>query len=278
MFLPRRSHAARGGALTFDATVALLLTYEERLRRREHEGDRLALAETAEEMARIAVEQDREDTAGFLKAAAVNENLPDAQVERMLPLLHESVHHKVASDAESRFPDLVTRLLVRWWEGSGRTDRRAARAALAHAEATLATLAGDSPRLVPALPTIGILLQHRYAEETGSLADLRQAAVCFRRITELSAPDSADHRDAAAHLMACRLASPRSGPVLDLVHPGDFDEPDPRADPTEVLAPPGPAGRVLGRTLPEIAPPGVDILLNPGDRAQFRLPAEGLRR
>ncbi|UTP28090.1 CHAT domain-containing protein [Streptomyces rapamycinicus] len=165
-----------------------------------------------------------------------NENLPDAQVERMLPLLHESVRHKVASDAGPRLPALVTSLLVRWWEGSGRTDRRAARAALAHAEAEHATLTEDSPRLVPALHTIGILLQHRYAEETGSSADLRQAAVCFRRITELSAPDSPDHRDAAAHLMACRLASPGDGPVLDLVHPDDFDEPDPQAGPTEVMA------------------------------------------
>ncbi|RFC77346.1 CHAT domain-containing protein [Streptomyces sp. AcE210] len=282
--------ATRGGALNFDASVALLFTYEERLRRREHEGDRLALAESAEETARIAVEQDREDAASFLKTAAAhflavadhpgegegyarkaldlaaealsrcepgsddhhlysfdwaltalmclskNENLPDIQVERMLPLLHESVHHKVASDADSHFPELVTRSLVLWWEGSGRTDRRAARAALAHAEVALATLNEDSLRLVPALHTIGILLQHRYAEETGSLADLRQAAVCFQRITELSAQDSPDHRDAAAHLMVCRLASPGEGPVLDLVHPDDFDEPDPQADPTEVMA------------------------------------------
>ncbi|MER8161131.1 CHAT domain-containing protein [Streptomyces sp. NPDC094472] len=280
--------ATRGGTLNFDTTVALLFTYQERLRRREHEGDRLAVAEIAEETARIAVEQDREDAAGFLKTAAVhfldladhpgggyarkaldlaadalarcepgsddhhlysfdwaltalmclskNENLPEEQVERMLPLLHESVRHKGASDAGSRLPELVTPLLVRWWEGSGRTDRRAARAALAHAEAELATLTEDSPRQVPTLHTIGILLQHRYAEETGSVADLRQAAVCFRRITELSAQDSPDHRDAAAHLMACRLASPGDGPVLDLVHPDDFDEPDPQAGPAEVMA------------------------------------------
>ncbi|MFF4509160.1 CHAT domain-containing protein [Streptomyces sp. NPDC001401] len=279
--------ATRGGALNFDATVALFHTYEERLRRREHEGDRLALAETAEEAARIAVEQDREDTAGVLKSAAAhflaladhpdggyarkaldlaadalarcepgsddhqlysfdwaltalmclsrNENLPDAQVERMLPLLHEDVRQRVASDAGSRFPEFVTSVLVEWWEGSGRTDRRAARAALVHAEAELATLTEDSPRLVPALHTIGILLQHRYVEETGSLADLRQAAVYFRRITEISAPDSPDHRDAAAHLMACRIASPGGGPVLDLVHPDDFDEPDPQASPAEVV-------------------------------------------
>ncbi|WP_318214067.1 CHAT domain-containing protein [Streptomyces sp. SCL15-6] len=284
----RESGATRDGTLSFYVTVALLFTYEERLRRREDEGDRLALAETAEEAARIAVEQGREDAAGFLKTAAVhflaladhpgggyarkaldlaadalarcepgthdhlpysfdwaltalmclskNEDLPDAQVERMLPLLHESVHHKVASDDDSRFPELVTSLLLRWWEEGGRTDRRAARAALAHAEAELATLTEDSPRLVPALHTAGILLQHRYAEETGSPADLHQAAVCFRRITELSPPDSPDHRDAAAHLMTCRLASPGDGPVLDLVHPDDFDEPDPRAGPTEVMA------------------------------------------
>ncbi|UTP28091.1 hypothetical protein [Streptomyces rapamycinicus] len=62
--------ATRTGALDFDATVALLFTYEERLRRREDEGDRLALAETAEETARIAVERDREDAAVFLKTAA----------------------------------------------------------------------------------------------------------------------------------------------------------------------------------------------------------------
>lgn len=280
--------AARGGALNFDATVALLFTYEERLRRREHEGDRLALAETAEETARIAVEQDREDAAGFLKTAAAhflalagrlgggyarkaldlaadalarcepesddhrpysfdwaltallclskNEDLSAAQVERMLPLLRESVRHRVSSDADSRFPELVTSLLVQWWEGGGRTDRRAARAALAHAEAELAMLTEDSARLVPVLHTAGILLQDRYAEETGSSADLRQAAVCFRRITELSPPDSPDHRDAAAHLMTCRLASPGEGPVLGLVHPDDFEEPDPRAGPTEVLA------------------------------------------
>ncbi|MEU1664000.1 type VII secretion system-associated protein [Streptomyces sparsogenes] len=42
--------------------------------------------------------------------------------------------------------------------------------------------------------------------------------------------------------------------------------------------PPARWERVLGRTLPEIAPAGVDILLNPGDRAQFRLLSEGLRR
>ncbi|MFD0071691.1 type VII secretion system-associated protein [Streptomyces sp. NPDC127166] len=41
--------------------------------------------------------------------------------------------------------------------------------------------------------------------------------------------------------------------------------------------PPARWERVLGRTLPEIAPRGVDILLNPGDRAQFRLLVEGLR-
>ncbi|MEV5375885.1 CHAT domain-containing protein [Streptomyces nondiastaticus] len=286
----------RGGARNFDVIVALLFTYEERLGRREHEGDHLAVAEIAEETARIAVEQGREDAARLLKTAAArflaladhpregegeeyarkaldlaadacahcepgsddhrlysfdwaltalmclskNENLPDAQIERMLPLLHESVHHEVASDAGSRsdshLPELVTQLLVRWWEGSSRTDRRAAKAALAHAEAALMTLTDDSPRLVPALHTIGILLQHRYAEETGSLADLKQAAVCFRRIMELSARDSHDHRDAAAHLMTCRLASPGSGPVLDLIHPDDFHEPGPRADPAEVLA------------------------------------------
>lgn len=278
----------RGGALHFDATIALLLTYEERLRRHEHEGDRLALARTAEETARIAVEQDRGDATAFLKTAAAhflaladhpaegyarkapdlateavarcdpgsdqhqlysldwaltalmglskNENLPDAQVERMLPLLEQSVRRKAASDAGSSLPGLVTQLLVQWWEGSGRTDRRAAQAALAHAEAESATLTEDSPRLVPALHTIGILLQQRYAEVSGSSADLRQAAVCFRRITELSAPASSDHRDAAAHLMACRLSSPDDGPVLELVHPDDFDEPDPEAAPTEVLA------------------------------------------
>ncbi|WP_240653845.1 type VII secretion system-associated protein [Streptomyces sp. AcE210] len=42
--------------------------------------------------------------------------------------------------------------------------------------------------------------------------------------------------------------------------------------------PPARWERVLGRTLPEIAPAGVDILLNPGDRAQILLFAEGLRR
>ncbi|WP_217208917.1 CHAT domain-containing protein [Streptomyces sp. AC550_RSS872] len=278
----------RSDALNLDVTVTLLFTHQERLRRGEHEGDRLALAETAEEAARIAVEQDRDDAAGFLKTAAVNflalvdqpgeryarkaldlaadalarcepgsddhhlysfdwaltalmclsknENLPDAQVERMLPLLHEDVRQRGVSDAGSRFPGLVTSLLVEWWEASGRTDRRAARAALAHAEAEFATLTEDSPRLVPALHTIGILLQHQYDEETGSLADLRQAAVCFQRITELSAPGSPDHRDAAAHLTACRLASPGDSPGLDLVHPDDFEEPDPQADPTEVIA------------------------------------------
>ncbi|MFF5923385.1 type VII secretion system-associated protein [Streptomyces flavochromogenes] len=41
--------------------------------------------------------------------------------------------------------------------------------------------------------------------------------------------------------------------------------------------PPARWERVLGRTLPEIAPRGVDILLNPGDKAQFRLLTEGLR-
>ncbi|MCC8452778.1 CHAT domain-containing protein [Streptomyces rochei] len=281
--------ATRGGAMNFDATIAFFCTYEERLRRREDEGDRLALAETAEEMARIAVQQDRKDAAGYLKAASAhflavadhpgegegyarkaldlaadalarcemesdnhrlyafdwaltalvclskNENLPYAHVERMLPLLHESVHHKVAADAGSDFPELVTRLLVQWWEGSGRTDQRAAQAALAHAEAALARRTEDSLGQVPSLHTIGILLQHRFAEETGSLADLRQAAVCFRRITELSAPDSPDHSHAAAHLTTCRLASAGDGPVLDLVHPDDFDDPDPQADPTEVL-------------------------------------------
>ncbi|MFG3268488.1 type VII secretion system-associated protein [Streptomyces bobili] len=42
--------------------------------------------------------------------------------------------------------------------------------------------------------------------------------------------------------------------------------------------PPARWERVLGRTLPEIAPAGVDILLNPGDRAQILLFTEGLRR
>ncbi|EST18126.1 hypothetical protein M877_39570 (plasmid) [Streptomyces niveus NCIMB 11891] len=42
--------------------------------------------------------------------------------------------------------------------------------------------------------------------------------------------------------------------------------------------PPARWERVLGRTLPEIVPAGVEILLNPGDRAQFLLFAEGLRR
>ncbi|WP_141724589.1 hypothetical protein, partial [Streptomyces niveus] len=142
----KESGATRGDAPNFDASVSLFFTYEERLRRREHEGDRLALAETAEETARIAVEQDREDAAGFLKTAAAhflaladhpggryarkaldlaadalgrcepesddhhlysfdwaltalmclskNENLPDAQVGRMLPLLHEDVRRR----------------------------------------------------------------------------------------------------------------------------------------------------------------------------------------
>lgn len=279
--------AAQASVLGFEATVTLLLTYGERLRRREHEGDRLALAQTAEETARIAVEQGRRDAAGFLKTAAVhflaladrpgegnarkaldlaadalarcepgtddhllysfdwaltaltclssNETLPEAQVERMLPLLHQSCGRKASSGAGSPHQELVTQQLVRWWEVSGRADRRAAHAALAHAEVELATLTEDSPRLVPVLHTIGILLKHRYAEVTGSLADLRQAAVCFRRITELSARDSSDHRDAAGHLMACRLASADDGPVLDLVHPDDFDEPDFDAPPEEVL-------------------------------------------
>lgn len=42
--------------------------------------------------------------------------------------------------------------------------------------------------------------------------------------------------------------------------------------------PPARWERVLGKTLPEIAPAGVDILLNPGDRAQILLFPEGLRR
>ncbi|MFF4509157.1 type VII secretion system-associated protein [Streptomyces sp. NPDC001401] len=42
--------------------------------------------------------------------------------------------------------------------------------------------------------------------------------------------------------------------------------------------PPARWERVLGKTLPEIAPAGVDILLNPGDRAQILLFTEGLRR
>ncbi|MFE7161749.1 type VII secretion system-associated protein [Streptomyces sp. NPDC057636] len=42
--------------------------------------------------------------------------------------------------------------------------------------------------------------------------------------------------------------------------------------------PPARWERVLGRALPEVAPAGVDILLNPGDRAQILLFTEGLRR
>ncbi|MFD0071688.1 CHAT domain-containing protein [Streptomyces sp. NPDC127166] len=284
-----KEHAtARGDAPHLEVTVALLRTYEELLRRREHDSDRVVLAETSEEAARISVRQGRTDSDRFLKAAAAQflaladrpgeryarraldlaaeaiahcdpesedhdlysfdwaltalmclskkEELPDAQVERMLTLLPESVSRRTAPDAGSPLAQLVTKLLVRWWEESDRTDRRAARAALAHAESELAVSTEDDPGTVPALHTIGILLQHRYVAETGSPGDLARAAVCFRRITEVSTPGSPDHRDAAAHLMTCRLASPADDPLMGLVFPDDFGEPDHRAGPTELMA------------------------------------------
>ncbi|MFF5923382.1 CHAT domain-containing protein [Streptomyces flavochromogenes] len=278
----------RGGAPHLEVTVALLRTYEELLRRREHDSGRVALAETAEEAAWISVQQGRTDSDRFLKAAAARflaladhpgeryarraldlaaeavahcdpesedhdlysfdwaltalmclskkEELPDAQVERMLTLLPESISRSTASGTGSPLAELVTKLLVRWWEEGDRTDQRAARAALTHAERELTAFTEDGPGTVPVLHTIGILLQHRYVAETGSPGDLARAAVCFRRITAISTPESPDHRDAAAHLMTCRLASPADEPLLDLVFPDDFSEPDHQAGPTELLA------------------------------------------